>query len=111
MSTNNFSGRKSHAKENIILSRLATKTINTIARLCGYLQRNNGKISPKNLIIGFMIMVSKQRNTYTDWATEIGLLTGNTVSKQALEERRAILRHANQFLIMKDCFGSYATSQ
>jgi hypothetical protein len=28
-----------------------------------------------------------------------------------LEERRAILRHANQFLIMKDCFGSYATSQ
>src|SRR5213075_929777 len=87
MSTNNFSRKKSHAKENIILSRLATKTINRIARLCGYLQRSTGKISPKNLIISFMIMVSKQRNTYTDWATEIGLLTGNTVSKQALEER------------------------
>ena len=32
-------------------------------------------------------MVSKQRNTYSDWATEIGLLEGKTFSKQALNER------------------------
>jgi len=73
MNTNNFSRKNSRNKENIILSKIATKTINRKARLCGYIQRNTGKISPKNLMIGFMIMVSKQRNTYTDWAIEIGL--------------------------------------
>jgi len=34
-----------------------------------------------------MLMVSKQRNTYTDWSTEIGLIEGSTISKQALHER------------------------
>ena len=87
MNTNNFSRKNSRNKENIILSKIAIKTINRIARLCGYIQRNTGKISIKNLMIGFMIMVSKQRNTYTDWAIEIGLLMGKSISKQALNER------------------------
>ncbi len=34
-----------------------------------------------------MLMVSKRSNTYTDWATEIGLIEGRTISKQALHER------------------------
>lgn len=87
MKTNSFSRKTSQAKGNIILSKLATKTINRIARTCGYIQRKTGKIGPKNLIVGFMIMVSKQRNTYADWATEIGLLEGCTISKQALNKR------------------------
>ncbi|MEO5572265.1 MAG: hypothetical protein ABIT08_10930 [Bacteroidia bacterium] len=88
MKTNSFSPDKNRDdKENIILLQLVTKTINKIARLCGYLQRSTGKISPKNLIIGFMIMVSRQRNTYADWAVEIGLLEGKTISRQALNER------------------------
>ena len=87
MNTNNFSRKNSQGKENIILSKLATKTINKIAKVCGYIQGSSGKVSLKNLIIGFMIMVSKQRNTYTDWATEIGLLMGKSLSKQALSER------------------------
>jgi hypothetical protein len=87
MKTNSSSkGNPSH-KENIILGKLKTKTINKIARANKYLKRNTGKISPKNLIIGFMIMASKHRNTYSDWATEIGILEKTTISKQSLCER------------------------
>lgn len=89
MRTNSFSRKKSPYKESIILGILATKTINKFARLCGYTKRKSGKISPKNLIIGFMLMVSKQRNTYSDWATEIGLLENETIAKQSLYERMA----------------------
>ena len=87
MKTNSFSRKKSFCKGNTILSTLSTKTINKIARNCEYLKRKSGKISPKNLIIGFMLMVSKQRNTYSDWATEIGLLENTTITKQSINER------------------------
>lgn len=87
MKTNSLNRNKSYDKENVILSKLKTKTINKIARFSGFIQRSTGKISPKNLLIGFMIMISKQRNTYCDWATEIGLLEKKTISKQALNER------------------------
>jgi len=87
MKTNSSSkGNPSH-KENIILGKLKTKAINKLARANKYLKRNTGKISPKNLIIGFMIMVSRHRNTYCDWATEIGILENTTISKQSLYER------------------------
>lgn len=87
MKTNSFSRNKSQSKESIISTTLATKTINRIARSCEYIKRKGGKISPRNLIIGFMTMVSKHRNTYSDWATEIGLLENKTISKQSLNER------------------------
>lgn len=32
-------------------------------------------------------MVSKQRNTYSDWVTEIGMLENRTITKQSLNER------------------------
>lgn len=87
MKTNSFSRKQSWDKENIISGKLLTKTINKIARTCQYLKRNTGKISPKSLIIGFMIMVSRQRNTYSDWALEIGILENTTIAKQSLYER------------------------
>ena len=34
-----------------------------------------------------MIMVSKQRNTYADWSSEIGLLENKTITKQSLNNR------------------------
>jgi hypothetical protein len=34
-----------------------------------------------------MIMVSKKRNTYSDWAVEVGLLGSTTITKQSMEER------------------------
>jgi len=87
MKTNSSKGNNSHCKVNIILGQLATRTINKIARSNGYIQRKSFAICPKSLIVGFMLMVSKQRNTYTDWATEIGLIEGRSFSKQALNER------------------------
>ena len=87
MKTNSFSRKNSGHKGNIILGKLATKIINKVARISEYTKRSNGKISPKSLILGFMLMVSKQRNTYSDWATEIGLLENKTIAKQSLNER------------------------
>ena len=87
MKTNSFNRVKPCNKGNIILEKLTTKTINKIARVNKYLKRNTGKISPKNLIIGFMIMVSRHRNTYSDWVTEIGILENTTITKQSLCER------------------------
>lgn len=85
--TNSFSRKKSCYKENIILAALATRTINRIAIACGFMQRKSGKITPKNLIVEFMLMISKRCNTYNDWAIEIGLLENKSISKQALNER------------------------
>lgn len=87
MKTNSFSRKFSGNKENIILGTLSTKIINKIARSCEYIKRSSGKILPKDLILGFMIMASKRRNTYSDWATEIGLLENKTITKQSLHER------------------------
>lgn len=87
MKTNNLRRKTPKHKGNKILEKLSTKTINLIARVNGFTRRNAGKIRPKNLIIGFMIMASKRRNTYADWALEIGLLEGKTITKQALNGR------------------------
>lgn len=87
MKTNSLNRVNPFGKGNIILEKLTTKTINKIARVNKYIKRNTCKISPKNLIIGFMIMVSRHRNTYTDWVTEIGILENTTITKQSLCER------------------------
>jgi len=87
MKTNSSKGKNSHCKVNIILGQLTTRAINRIAHSKGFIQRKTFSICPKNFIIGFMLMVSKQRNTYEDWATEIGLLEGRSFSKQAIHER------------------------
>lgn len=88
MKTNSSSSDKNrNDKGNIISGKLLTKTINKIARTCEYLKRSTRKITPKSLIIGFMFMISKQRNTYSDWALEVGLLERKPITKQALYER------------------------
>jgi hypothetical protein len=87
MKTNSLSRKNSCDKGNLILRNLQTIIINKAARVCGFLIRKGGKISPKNLIIGFMIMASKHRNTYSCWAYEIGILSNKTITKQAVEER------------------------
>jgi hypothetical protein len=87
MKTNSSIRKNSHCKVNIILGQLTSRTLNKIARTKGYIQRKSFSICPKSFIVGFMLMVSKQRNTYADWATEIGLLEGRSITKQALNER------------------------
>lgn len=87
MKTDSTSRKNILHKETIILENFKTKTINKFANLFGFSKRKSGKVSPKNFIIGFLLMVSKQRNTYSDWATEIGLLERETITKQSLNER------------------------
>ena len=87
MKTNSSNGKNSHSKVTLNFGQLTNRTLNKIARTNGYIQRKSFSISPKSFIVGFMFMVSKRRNTYTDWATEIGLLEGRSFSKQALNER------------------------
>lgn len=87
MKTNSSNGKNSHCKVTLNFGQLTNRTLNKIARTNGYIQRKSFSISPKSFIVGFMFMVSKRRNTYTDWATEIGLLEGRSFSKQALNER------------------------
>jgi hypothetical protein len=80
-------GKKSRNKDRKISEFFKTKTINKIAVKSGYKKRNSGKITAKHLILGFMIMVSKKKNTYESWSQEISIKSGLSVSRQAIEER------------------------
>jgi hypothetical protein len=66
---------------------LDNRSINKISKITGYKKRNSGKVSARNLIISFMMMVSKKMNTYENWAQEVSLGAIESVSKQAIEER------------------------
>jgi hypothetical protein len=87
MKTNSLKGKKSHNKGNTIFEKLTIKSINKIAKLSGYKKRNSGKIDARNLIIGFMMMVSKKMNTYEALASEVSVLVGKSVTRQAIENR------------------------
>lgn len=58
-----------------------------VARECGFLLRKAKKITAFNFVAGFLLCCSKGVNTYEQWARHIGLLSGKTLSKQALWER------------------------
>lgn len=93
------SGKKSHIKSKSI-DFFNTRKINFLATKCGYKKRNSGKIKAKMLILGFMLMVSKKRNTYEAWSDEVSLLCGERVSRQAVEERMV----AETSLFLKQVF-------
>lgn len=87
MKTNSLNRKKSHNKSNIISEYLTIKGINKISKLSGYKKRNSGKINARNLIIGFMMMISKKMNSYESWASEVSVLTGKSLTRQAIENR------------------------
>lgn len=87
MKTNNSLGNKSRNKENIIFGKRDKQLINKIAKLTGFIGRKDGKIKPYSLIIGFMIMTSKRLKSFESWASEIAVINGISLSKQAVEER------------------------
>lgn len=87
MKTKSPCGIKSLPKERKLSDYYRAKSLNYLATRSGYKKRSNGKISAKNLILGFMMMVSKKKNTYESWSQEVSLLSGLTISRQAIEER------------------------
>lgn len=87
MKTNSLKGKKSHNKGNTIFEKLAIRAINKIAKHSGYKKRHRGKINARSLIIGFMMMISKKMNSYESWASEVSVLVGKSVTRQAIENR------------------------
>jgi hypothetical protein len=61
--------------------------INRLAKISGFIKRRPKKITPFAFIAGFIDGCFKGAITYSSWASNIGILTGEAVSKQALFER------------------------
>jgi hypothetical protein len=61
--------------------------ITKIGKQSNFLQRKARQITPYNFVLGFLISCSKGQSTFSSWAFQIGLLSGNTVSKQAVFDR------------------------
>lgn len=61
--------------------------INRIGKSTGFVQRRSKKISAYHFVVGFIISCCNGRNTFNEWAMQIGLLSGKPVSKQAVFDR------------------------
>lgn len=61
--------------------------INRTGKASGFTKRKTEKITAYNFVVGFILCCSKQKNTYNEWATQIGLISRETVSRQSLNER------------------------
>lgn len=61
--------------------------INRIGKSSGFAVRRSQKISPYHFVLGFMLCCCQKRNTFSEWAFQIGLLTAKSVSKQGVFDR------------------------
>ena len=86
MKTN--SKKKNVQAKSILGEKLRKIPINKLSRQSGFCNRRPKKIKPKELIVAFIqtICVSK-KNTYSNWASQLGILINGTVSKQAVSKR------------------------
>ncbi len=86
MKTNSKKTKKKDAT--IIEQSLRTIPITKLSKESGFSKRKAKKIKPRDLLVGFFMMVfCPGKNSYKDWANKIGLLINGTVSKQALQKR------------------------
>jgi hypothetical protein len=61
--------------------------IKKIGRSSGFEKRKPYKITPYYFVLGFLLMCSKGKNTFAEWAVQIGFSGGDPVSRQAVWER------------------------
>ena len=61
----------------------------------GLQKRKPNKMAGHNLVFGFLLMCSNGKNTFAQWAIQIGLISGNAVSRQVVWDR--IDKHPSQF--------------
>ena len=72
----------------IISKKIKKIPFNKLSKDSQFCKRKPRKIRPKEFLIGFFLMVfSPEGNSYKNWASKIGLLIKDTVSKQALWKR------------------------
>jgi hypothetical protein len=69
--------------------------IHRISKQTGFQQRKGGKISGVYFVTGFVLMCQKGCHSFSAWAEQISLLTGQLVTKQAVWER--LYRNAEEF--------------
>lgn len=61
--------------------------ITRIGKRSGFVQRKSKKISAYHFVVGFIISCCNGNNTFSEWAFQIGLLSGKRVSKQGVFDR------------------------
>jgi Transposase DDE domain len=61
--------------------------INRIGKRSGFVQRKSRKITAFHFVIGFIISCCYGKNTFTQWALQVSLLSGKRVSKQSIFDR------------------------
>ncbi len=69
--------------------------IKKISISSGFQIRKPKKISGYNLVFSFLLMCSKGKNTFAEWAVQIGFISGTVVSRQGVWDR--INENASQF--------------
>jgi hypothetical protein len=106
MKTNRSMGTNSLCKGNVFFGKIDLKNINKISRQTGFCIRKTSKIQPFFLIFGFYMMLVKKLNTYEDWSSEIGILSGESLSKQAVEDRMNIATSNMLRLVFEDKLNS-----
>lgn len=89
MKTNSSKNRVTSKKRiTIIEEKLRKIPIRKLAKQSGYSKRKPRKIKPKEFIIAFMQTVcTSKKNTYNNWANQLGIMINSTVSKQAVCKR------------------------
>ena len=86
MKTNSEKSNKYY--ENIIEKELRKIPLEKLSKTSGFCKRAPKKIKPKELIVGFFLMIfTSNNNSYRNWASKIGLLLKEKVSKQAIWKR------------------------
>ena len=86
MKTN--SKEKTSKKNTIIERKLKELSINKLSKESEFCRRRPKKITPKELLISFFMMVfSSEKKSYKCWSIKMGILIKDTVSKQAMWKR------------------------
>ena len=86
MKTN--SHKKKYGKSiSIIEEKLKRIPIKKLSKQSGFCKRKPRKVKPKELLVAFIqIMCGLKKNTYSNWANQLGILIKATVSKQAISQ-------------------------
>jgi len=74
-------------KETKIASKLKDLSLDKYCQVHGYSLREGGKVSAYGLIEGFFHWFNQGQNSLSQWASQIGLILGITLSKQGLVQR------------------------
>lgn len=74
--------------EKIIDKKLSEMPLKKLSKQSGFCRRKPKKITPKQMLEGFFLMVSDSgSNSFKNWAMKIGMLSGEMISKQGLWKR------------------------